>query len=653
MTKLLFPILVTILVVVACVPESKKVLTEVDDTFGSVMFRRIADLERQASSDSLVYLLSDKDPTARYLAARAFASIQDKKGLDTLYSLLDDPSIKVRSMAAYAIGQIGSPQSEQYLIEGFRQKDTMSVDNRANGAILAALGKLAPSSVAKFISGAEGYRASDTSLIEGQMQSLYQFGLRSIHDPAINEKIISVLRDKSTSTTARVYAAHTLARAKELDIEKIKFQIAEIMVNESNPEIKMALASALKHTTDPEIYTTLINQLELDQDYRVKCNIIRTLAKYKAAEATPIILELLQSENLHLARTAVEYVREAGDPNEIYKFRDIAKLDISPLVKTELYAAVSKNLPHYYTKTKNATHHISGYLRALGQDPENYEFIMDYLKETDDPVIKTAGIDALGTILAHEDFGIIYQSLAPSTRRVVLAFLKEQIITQDEGLVGAAANVIANPKAGLKNLIDSTDFLLAAKDKLKIPQEIESLHAVEKALAHLRGVTTPNLTKLTNSLPIAWDDQKDYDKVKAVVKTDKGNFTIDFFAEEAPNSVINFINLSDKNFYDNMIFHRVVPNFVIQTGSPRGDNYGGAAHVIRSEVGPLNYNEGGYVGMASAGLHTESSQWFVTHSATPHLDGKYTIFGKITTGMDVVHNIQVGDKIQDIIISKF
>jgi cyclophilin family peptidyl-prolyl cis-trans isomerase len=90
---------------------------------------------------------------------------------------------------------------------------------------------------------------------------------------------------------------------------------------------------------------------------------------------------------------------------------------------------------------------------------------------------------------------------------------------------------------------------------------------------------------------------------------------------------------------------------VIQTGSPRGDNYGGEDYVIKSDVPPLSYIDEGYVGMASAGLHTESTQWFVTHSPTPHLDGKYSIFGKVIEGMDVIHKIQVGDKILDIIIS--
>jgi cyclophilin family peptidyl-prolyl cis-trans isomerase len=92
----------------------------------------------------------------------------------------------------------------------------------------------------------------------------------------------------------------------------------------------------------------------------------------------------------------------------------------------------------------------------------------------------------------------------------------------------------------------------------------------------------------------------------------------------------------------------VVPNFVIQSGCPRGDGFGSLGFTIRSEVGDTYYNDEGYVGMASAGLHTEGTQFFITHSPTPHLDGRYTIFAKVIEGMDVVHKISIGDTIKTI-----
>jgi len=91
---------------------------------------------------------------------------------------------------------------------------------------------------------------------------------------------------------------------------------------------------------------------------------------------------------------------------------------------------------------------------------------------------------------------------------------------------------------------------------------------------------------------------------------------------------------------------------VIQTGCPRGDGYGSLDYSIRSELTQIYYDSEGFIGMASAGNDTEGTQWFITHSATPHLDGNYTIFGKVIEGMDVVHKIQQGDKINEIIFVK-
>jgi cyclophilin family peptidyl-prolyl cis-trans isomerase len=96
-----------------------------------------------------------------------------------------------------------------------------------------------------------------------------------------------------------------------------------------------------------------------------------------------------------------------------------------------------------------------------------------------------------------------------------------------------------------------------------------------------------------------------------------------------------------------VVFHRVVPNFVIQGGDPRGDGWGGPGYTIRSEFSPIPF-DAGVIGMASAGKDTEGSQWFVTHSPQPHLDGRYTVFGRVTGGLDVVHKIQVDDRIFDI-----
>jgi cyclophilin family peptidyl-prolyl cis-trans isomerase len=136
------------------------------------------------------------------------------------------------------------------------------------------------------------------------------------------------------------------------------------------------------------------------------------------------------------------------------------------------------------------------------------------------------------------------------------------------------------------------------------------------------------------------------------VKTTRGNILLELYKRQAPASVCNFIGLLREGFFNGRVFHRIVPNFVIQTGCPRGDGYGSLDYSIRSELPQYYYNRSGLVGMASAGRHTEGTQWFITHSATPHLDGRYTLFGRVTDGMDVVNSMEQGDKIVEVLLIK-
>jgi cyclophilin family peptidyl-prolyl cis-trans isomerase len=134
------------------------------------------------------------------------------------------------------------------------------------------------------------------------------------------------------------------------------------------------------------------------------------------------------------------------------------------------------------------------------------------------------------------------------------------------------------------------------------------------------------------------------------VTTSKGSFTIELLPNDAPLNVDNFLTLAQKSYFRNITFHRVVPNFVIQGGDPRGDGNGGPGYQIRCEINEVEYDRGA-VGMALSGKDTGGSQWFVTHSPQPHLDGGYTVFGRVISGMNVVDNISRGDVIQSIRIS--
>jgi cyclophilin family peptidyl-prolyl cis-trans isomerase len=126
----------------------------------------------------------------------------------------------------------------------------------------------------------------------------------------------------------------------------------------------------------------------------------------------------------------------------------------------------------------------------------------------------------------------------------------------------------------------------------------------------------------------------------AVFDTSMGTFRVELFTDLAPKTVQNFIDLARKNFYDGVIFHRVIDGFMIQGGDPTGTGRGGPGHQISDEFGPgLKHNKPGILSMANAGPDTGGSQFFVTLVPTPHLDGKHAIFGEVVEGMDVVRAI--------------
>ena len=145
----------------------------------------------------------------------------------------------------------------------------------------------------------------------------------------------------------------------------------------------------------------------------------------------------------------------------------------------------------------------------------------------------------------------------------------------------------------------------------------------------------------------------------AVFETNKGTFEIELFTEKAPITTKNFIDLTEKGFYNGLIFHRVIPNFMIQGGDPEGRGTGGPGYEIKDEFHPdLKHDSEGILSMANSGPNTGGSQFFITLAQTSWLDNKHAVFGKVTKGMDVVKEIGAvetgaNDKpVEDVIINK-
>lgn len=136
----------------------------------------------------------------------------------------------------------------------------------------------------------------------------------------------------------------------------------------------------------------------------------------------------------------------------------------------------------------------------------------------------------------------------------------------------------------------------------------------------------------------------------AVLDTSKGTINIRLQPKDAPKTCDNFVKLAKSGFYDNLTWHRVIQNFVIQGGCPKGDGTGGPGYTIDAELNERNHEKGTVAMARGAGLHTAGSQFYIARAKLPHLDGQYTVFGQVTTGLDVVDKIQQGDKIKKVTI---
>ena len=130
--------------------------------------------------------------------------------------------------------------------------------------------------------------------------------------------------------------------------------------------------------------------------------------------------------------------------------------------------------------------------------------------------------------------------------------------------------------------------------------------------------------------------------------TDRGPVRVELYPDKAPLTVANFVNLAKRGFYDGLNFHRVIKDFMIQGGCPQGTGTGGPGYKFEDEANNGVRHERGVLSMANAGPNTNGSQFFITHVATPWLDGKHTVFGKVVDGMDVVDKVAQGDKIKSV-----
>ena len=662
-----FFLLLVFIIFSRCVPVQEEVLTEVNFDLTKPEFQKFYDLQDKQLVDSLIVYLDHKDPSYRYGAAMAFASIKDSSVVNSLAKLLEDDVEDVRIAAAYAMGQLGTTKAEKWLIKNFEGRDSFGIHHQLNSTILEAVGKCGSIESLVNMSTTKEYIKTDTLLLMGMVKGIYRFGLRNLKSAEATDRIVNLLLEKGYPTEVRVVAANYLYRFRGINIDSFITPLLEELYVEKDPRVRMALAIGLGKTKSPDVLNALLELLDRERDYRVKCNIITALGNFDYRRVVAAITPLLSDKNIQVATTAANFFLNHGTLQAAPIYRQIARRNDSLdwHIKAILYQASNKHLSLYSQGTRLALQYElkdqfrnakdiyqkAAALRGLGEYGKNYQDIYNLGFKNGNPVIRTACLEALAKIASNQNFDATFGFSSTQVKTDLGAYFKEALEKGDAAMMAIAAGVIRIPELDFKSVYDTLDFLQVAKNRLELPKETETLYEILRTIDFFneKNPSETILSKPEFNRPINWRVFNTIDEnSKAAVTTNKGTFVLQFYSDAAPGSATNFVSLAKSGFYDGKTFHRVIPNFVAQGGCPRGDGYGSLEYTIRSELPPLSYDREGYVGMASAGNHTEGTQWFVTFSPTLHLDGNYTIFAKVVDGMDIVHQLTIGDKIQKV-----
>jgi cyclophilin family peptidyl-prolyl cis-trans isomerase/HEAT repeat protein len=605
---------------------------------------KIADLQDRRHSDSLYLFFDHENATYRREAVLAFASIQDTVAIVRLGKVLDnDADPAVRAAAAFALGQTGTAKSFSALMDALPNEQTAEVGRE----MIEALGKTDKGGSGMGVVKTD----ADNLKKEGFAWSYYRLGLRGVADSSTVKRAGDFLPNPNT-LSARLGAAHFFARGPR-EISSAEAVLQKAASSDESPYVRMAATSALRRINTPATLDVIKNILEKDVDYRVRSNAVRSLQAFPIKDTKQNLFAALKDSNQHVGVAASEVIKAVATKDEYQELVSLARAAANWRIQGNLYEAAlngsnNKDLAEEIFKRYGEVENPYGkaaLLTALGKSTLAFDFISKQLHESKIPVIQSSAAGALVAINKHKEFNAELQ-------KIFVKIYKKAFDTGDAAVMGTIAGTLADSTLGYKKAITDYSFLYEAKKKLSLPKDNEALQPLEAAIAHFEGKKISNEVKNEFNHPIDWALVKTIPSdQKVLIKTGKGDVVIRLLVEEAPGSVANFVQLVNSHYFDSKNFHRVVPNFVIQGGCNRGDGWGSEDYSIRSEFSMRRYTEGS-VGMASAGKDTEGTQWFITHSPTPHLDGRYTIFAEVVEGMDVVHKIEVGDLIEKVELVK-
>jgi cyclophilin family peptidyl-prolyl cis-trans isomerase/HEAT repeat protein len=624
----------------------------------------IHDEDTRVLSSRLEGYLKDDSLNIRERAALAIGRIGGPKAAELLYQLLSDESIDVASTAAFALGLTGESSYAKKLAD---EAEAMPGVVTAN-AVLSA-----------------GRLSDSTSNIQDQLTSFLHNGSPSVREAACYALFYAKAKAQSLAlvdllsteqdTMVQRAALFTLARLgigegevvptyfrfladadpyyRSLVMKGLKsshapeaLQYLAIGLNDVDPGVEAEAVAGLATRKSVEAATFLFRRLPLVKDEKTRIEIVNALQKADFLPATDLVNEYMKDTlSPNMLGACLKFYASTQKDRAVNLLDSIRTTRVPPTVLvacTEAYGLMDQ--PLVVPRVAKLFGDPSPKVRAAAfdvlttLDTSNLDlYVRDALNDTDF-VLKSQAIDKirekkltkyLPNLASLLKLGV---KVEPDVRRSIVEALPDffDLMGKDSTLMRMLIDGLLDKSYVVRRSAAEVYHKNLHEDKYSAVPPAETKFSekeIRDALA--RYVVNPTATVITN----------------------RGKIVFELSFEDAPLTSMNFMSLAKSGFYNGLVFHRVVPNFVIQGGDPRGDGWGGPGYYIRCEYSETPFDKG-TVGIATSGKDTGGSQFFITLSPQPHLNARYTAFGQVTQGMEVAEQIMIGDTIKQVTIQE-
>lgn len=617
---------------------------------------RIAALEasRQPYGSELQAYLKHPDPEVRSRALRAAGRLQDPAAVADVAALLSDDYAEVQLEAAFALGQLPGRASEKAILTALKGDLDLPLRRRLIEAAVKAGHEQTLTRLDDWLEAEESEVLAEAALAAGRYVMRRQRWEPEL--PALPEPIVSRLRELLAHPDLEVQTAalYSLYRAED----QASSSRAAVLLESPDPEVARSAARFLSTCATSQTRAALLRAIG-SRDWIVRLNAGRGLARLQAWQE---LKPLLNDDQPSVRRGIAQAVGKGGPAAlslapELNRLVDDPEADVAEAA-IEAFGLVTRESggealaraarsPRWRVRR--------GAARALAQLlPSRTEELLRLASDPQAQVVEAAlegfkklpgeaASERLRAVLARDDValsatvaGVVAEWKDPSWA----ALLVEAYARFEKSGESETQQAILEALGPLGNRV-----ALPLLEEVAAGPDRNLARSARKSLALLGKKESPNEelpgsgpTQVESRLPTREETDS------AILHTQRGPVHLRLLGEEAPGTVRNFVTLARKGYYDGLTFHRVVPDFVTQGGCPRGDGWGGPGYSIRCEINPVPYRRG-TVGMALAGKDTGGSQFFICHSPQPHLDGRYTVFGEVVEGMEIVDLLQEGDRI--------